>query len=248
MRLHLQLWALSRLLANTTEDDQIIVFCNTKRMVDLSVQKLSRAGIEVSGLHGDLSQNQREKILQSFKSGNKKTIIATDVAARGIDVDGITMVVNYDVPDDMDSFIHRIGRTGRIGREGQAWSLVSKSDSGQLAKIIATYGLDIASVAVPDLPSGVNKDAIAYKDDFMESADVFGFVPIKLTSNNDLTFSSRVIANWLAEKMRCDELSIGEIQFTQDTVVVNVHSSKVSLALKAIEKYDINGIKLSAHV
>ena len=243
-----KLWALSRLLANTTEDDQIIVFCNTKRMVDLSVQKLSRAGIEVSGLHGDLSQNQREKILQSFKSGNKKTIIATDVAARGIDVDGITMVVNYDVPDDMDSFIHRIGRTGRIGREGQAWSLVSKSDSGQLAKIIATYGLDIASVAVPDLPSGVNKDAIAYKDDFMESADVFGFVPIKLTSNNDLTFSSRVIANWLAEKMRCDELSIGEIQFTQDTVVVNVHSSKVSLALKAIEKYDIDGIKLSAHV
>ena len=126
--------------------------------------------------------------------------------------------------------------------------MVSKSDSGQLAKIIATYGLDIASVAVPDLPSGVNKDAIAYKDDFMESADVFGFVPIKLTSNNDLTFSSRVIANWLAEKMRCDELSIGEIQFTQDTVVVNVHSSKVSLALKAIEKYDIDGIKLSAHV
>ena len=114
-----KLWALSRLLANTTEDDQIIVFCNTKRMVDLSVQKLSRAGIEVSGLHGDLSQNQREKILQSFKSGSKKTIIATDVAARGIDVDGITMVVNYDVPDDMDSFIHRIGRTGRIGREGQ---------------------------------------------------------------------------------------------------------------------------------
>ena len=103
-----KLWALSRLLSNTTDDDQIIVFCNTKRMVDLSVQKLTKAGTQVSGLHGDLSQNQRERILDSFKSGDTKTIIATDVAARGIDVDGITLVVNYDVPDDMDSFIHRI--------------------------------------------------------------------------------------------------------------------------------------------
>ena len=107
-----KLWALSRLLSNTKDDDQIIIFCNTKRMVDLSVQKLSKAGIDVSGLHGDLSQNQRERILQSLKDGDTKIIIATDVAARGIDVDGITHVINYDVPDDMDSFIHRIGRTG----------------------------------------------------------------------------------------------------------------------------------------
>ena len=243
-----KLWALSRLLTNTTDEDQIIVFCNTKRMVDLSVQKLSKVGVQVNGLHGDLSQNQRERILDSFKSGDTKTIIATDVAARGIDVDGITLVVNYDIPDDMDSFIHRIGRTGRIGREGQAWSLVSKNDSGQLARIIATYGLDIASVDVPNLPDGIDKDSIAYKDDYLESADVFGFVPIRLTSNDDIEFSSRVIANWLAEKMRCDELAIGEIQFDQDTVTVNVHSSKVSLALKAIEKYDLNGVNLSAHV
>ena len=243
-----KLWALSRLLSNTTEEDQIIVFCNTKRMVDLSVQKLSKSGIQVKGLHGDLSQNQRERILNSFKGGDTKTIIATDVAARGIDVDGITLVVNYDIPDDMDSFIHRIGRTGRIGREGQAWSLVSKNDSGQLAKIIATYGLEIASASVPDLPSDVEKDSIAYKDDFMESADVFGFVPIKLTSEDKLDYSSRVIANWFAEKMRCDQLAIGEIRFDQDTVIVNIHSSKVSLALKAIDKYDLNGTKLYAEV
>jgi len=243
-----KLWALSRLLSNTTEEDQVIVFCNTKRMVDLSVQKLSKSGIQVKGLHGDLSQNQRERILYSFKIGDTKTIIATDVAARGIDVDGITLVVNYDIPDDMDSFIHRIGRTGRIGREGQAWSLVSKNDSGQLAKIIATYGLEIASASVPDLPSDVEKDSIAYKDDFIESADVFGFVPIKLTSKDKLDCSSRVIANWFAEKMRCDQLAIGEIRFDRDIVIVNIHSSKVSLALKAIDKYDLNGTKLSAEV
>ncbi|MGB0200381.1 MAG: DEAD/DEAH box helicase [Candidatus Poseidoniaceae archaeon] len=243
-----KLWALSRLLSNTTDDDQIIVFCNTKRMVDLSVQKLTKAGTQVSGLHGDLSQNQRERILDSFKSGDTKTIIATDVAARGIDVDGITLVVNYDVPDDMDSFIHRIGRTGRIGREGQAWSLVSKNDTGQLSRIIATYGLDIEQIGVPNLPTGVDKDIIAYKDDFMESADVFGFVPIRLTLDEQIDLSSRVIANWLAEKMRCDELAIGDIQFEPDAIVVNIHSSKVSLALKALEKYELNGTKVSAEV
>ena len=117
-----------------------------------------------------------------------------------------------------------------------------------MAKIIATYGLDIASSSVPDLPSEVEKDSIAYKDDFMESADVFGFVPIKLTSKDKMDYSSRVIANWFAEKMRCDQLAIGEIRFDQDTVIVNIHSSKVSLALKAIDKYDLNGTKLSAEV
>ena len=70
---------------------------------------------DIDGLHGDLNQNQRERIPFKFKSGNVKTIIATDVAARGIDVDGITLVAIYDIPSDMDSFIHRIGRTGRIG-------------------------------------------------------------------------------------------------------------------------------------
>ena len=64
-----------------------------------------------------LSQNQREKIISNFKDGNSKVVIATDVAARGIDVDGITLVINYDVPDDVDNYVHRIGRTGRIGRK-----------------------------------------------------------------------------------------------------------------------------------
>ena len=243
-----KLWALSRILSNANDEDQIIVFCNTKRMVDLSVQKLSKAGLEVNGLHGDLSQNQRERILQSYKDGQIKTIIATDVAARGIDVDGITYVVNYDIPDDMDSFIHRIGRTGRIGRAGQAWSLVSKNDAGQLARIIATYGLNISSTDVPELPSGIDKDTIAYKDDFMESADVFGFVPLQLNSDNAIKASSQTLSKWLTSKIGCDELAIGQIQHLPDKIIVNIHSSKVSLALKAFEKYDFNGNKITAQV
>ncbi|MEC8540687.1 MAG: C-terminal helicase domain-containing protein, partial [Candidatus Thermoplasmatota archaeon] len=183
-----------------------------------------------------------------FKDGTAKVIIATDVAARGIDVDGITYVVNYDIPDDMDSFIHRVGRTGRIGRKGQAWSLVSKSDSGQLAKIVATYGLTISQVDVPELPEGVDNDRINYKDDFMETADVFGFVPVKLTSNQVLKTSGRAISQWLASKMSCDELAIGQIEFLGEIIVVNVHSSKVSLALKAFERYEFDGQKILAAI
>ena len=243
-----KLWALTRILSNMTDEDQTIVFCNTKRMVDLSVQKLSKSGLEVGGLHGDLSQNQRERILQSFKDGTAKIIIATDVAARGIDVDGITYVVNYDIPDDMDSFIHRVGRTGRIGRKGQAWSLVSKSDSGQLARIVATYGLTISQVDVPELPKGTDREIITYKDDFMESADVFGFVPVKLTSDQELNTSGKAISQWLASKMNCDELAIGQIEMLGEMIVVNVHSSKVSLALKAFERYEFDGQKILAAI
>ena len=108
-----KLWVLGRLLVRMQDDDQTIIFCNTKRMVDLAVERLKKHRFDVAGLHGDLSQNQRERILSSFKEGEVKTIIATDVAARGIDVDGITLVINYDIPSDLDSFIHRIGRTGR---------------------------------------------------------------------------------------------------------------------------------------
>ena len=72
-----------------------------------------------------MAQNKRERIINDFREGKTKIVIATDVAARGLDVDGVTLVINYDIPDDSESYVHRIGRTGRMGRKGTAWSLVS---------------------------------------------------------------------------------------------------------------------------
>ncbi|HIL64956.1 MAG TPA: DEAD/DEAH box helicase, partial [Candidatus Poseidoniales archaeon] len=132
-----KLWVIGRLLCRMNDEDQTLVFANTKRMVDLLVQRLNKHRFNVEGLHGDLNQNQREKIIGKFRNGDSKIVIATDVAARGIDVDGITLVVNYDVPDDVDNYVHRIGRTGRIGRKGEAWTLVGRDDIPQLNKIIA---------------------------------------------------------------------------------------------------------------
>jgi ATP-dependent RNA helicase DeaD len=243
-----KLWVLGRLMCRMDDNDQTIVFCNTKRMVDLAVERLTKHRFDVAGLHGDLSQNQRERILDSFKEGKVKTIVATDVAARGIDVDGITLVVNYDIPDDMDSFIHRIGRTGRIGRSGEAWSLVSRDDEPQLSKIIATYGLDITPSEAPELPEGVDRDPVRRQDDFGESADVFGYVTVRLSLTPAEAGSSLAVSNWFMENIKCDELAIGEIRFDDEATFVSLHSSKLSTAMKAIEKRPYDGVNMTASI
>ena len=236
-----KLWVLGRLLIRMSDTDQTIVFCNTKRMVDLAVERLNKHKFDVAGLHGDLNQNQRERILSSFRQGEVKTIVATDVAARGIDVDTVTLVVNYDVPDDMDSFIHRIGRTGRIGRQGAAWSLVSRDDAPQLSRIMATYGLDIVSSEAPELPNGVSRDPVRRQDDFSESADVFGYVTVKLNIGAQEAGSSLKLSRWIQSHMRCNDMDIGEIRFENDSTMMSVHKSKIGTAMKALAQRDYEG-------
>ncbi len=99
-----------------------IIFCNTKRMVDELSENLKRRGYQAEGLHGDMTQKQRDFVMSRFKSGNLGILIATDVAARGIDVDDLEAVFNYDVPQDIEYYVHRIGRTGRAGKEGMAFT------------------------------------------------------------------------------------------------------------------------------
>ena len=243
-----KLWVAGRLLAQTGEDGQTIIFCNTKRMVDLAVQRLSKHGFDVAGLHGDLNQNQIEKVLGKFKEGEFRTIIATDVAARGLDVDGITMVINYDIPNDVDSFIHRVGRTGRIGRKGEAWSLVSRDDSAQLNKIIATYGLNIIESEAPELPEGMDRDPVKMQDDYGETANVFGFVTLSLDIPQSDAGSSRTVSNWFIKALNCKELEIGDVSFEQQKTLISIHTSKVGLAIKALEKREMAGQIVSASI
>lgn len=102
-----------------------LIFCNTKRMVDEMTEVLKNKGYQAEGLHGDLSQNQRDTVMNLFRNGRCDILIATDVAARGIDVSGVDAVFNYDVPDDIEYYVHRIGRTGRAGRQGRSFTLIS---------------------------------------------------------------------------------------------------------------------------
>lgn len=116
-----------------------LIFCNTRRRVKTLTKKLTAQGVTVACLHGDLSQNQRNNIMRTFRSGQTPVLIATDVAARGIDVENIDLVINYDVPDKPEYYVHRIGRTGRAGNAGLACTLVSEQDVPRLKTIKQQY-------------------------------------------------------------------------------------------------------------
>ncbi|MDP6869347.1 MAG: DEAD/DEAH box helicase [Candidatus Poseidoniaceae archaeon] len=232
-----KLWVVGRLLSHMSDEDQTIIFTNTKRMVDILVQRLKKNRFDIQGIHGDMSQNQREKIIANFKEGNSRVVIATDVAARGLDVDGITLVINYDVPDDVDNYVHRIGRTGRIGRKGEAWMLVGRDDVPQLNKIIATHSLNIIPSDAPDLPDGMERDPVRKQEDNTEAADVFGMVPIRLEATN---FSKNQLVNKITSSLNCSELAIGDIVINSDCTIVEVHNKHASLALKSFNSNNIN--------
>ena len=117
-----------------------LVFTRTRHGADRLEQTLSRAGIRSGCIHGDISQNQRERVLSQFRSQHLDVLVATDVAARGLDVPHITHVVNYDMPVCAEDYIHRIGRTGRAGRSGKALTFVTHGDTPQLRAIEKLVG------------------------------------------------------------------------------------------------------------
>lgn len=128
-----------RYLLRETAPRLALIFCNTRRRVKALTKKLGDAGVSAACLHGDLSQNQRDGIMRSFRLGNTAVLVATDVAARGIDVEKIDLVINYDVPDKPEYYVHRIGRTGRAGHDGLACTLVSPDDRSRLRDIRLRY-------------------------------------------------------------------------------------------------------------
>ncbi len=115
--------------------DLALVFVRTKRGADRLVKRLSREGVEAVAMHGDKSQRQREKALARFEAGHVDTLVATDVAARGIDIDGISHVIQFDPPDDREGYVHRVGRTGRAGRTGVGITFVGVEQAKDMAKI-----------------------------------------------------------------------------------------------------------------
>ena len=124
------------------ERDLALVFVRTKRGVDRLVKRLSREGVNVVGMHGDKSQGQRERALASFESFKVDTLVATDVAARGIDVSGISHVINFDPPEDRDGYVHRIGRTARAGRSGVGVTFVGAEQARDVERIASELRLD----------------------------------------------------------------------------------------------------------
>lgn len=128
-----------------------VVFCNTKRQVDELISELKGRGYFADGIHGDMKQQQRDRVMDDFRSGKIDILIATDVAARGIDVDDVDMVFNYDIPQDEEYYVHRIGRTGRAGRAGMALSFISGKEVYKLKDIERYCKTKILAKPVPSL-------------------------------------------------------------------------------------------------
>ncbi|WP_150266767.1 DEAD/DEAH box helicase [Paenibacillus tepidiphilus] len=146
--------ALSRLI-DMESPELAIVFGRTKRRVDELSEGLQKRGYSADGLHGDLSQNQRDAVMRKFRDGSIDVLVATDVAARGLDVSGVTHVINFDLPQDPESYVHRIGRTGRAGKQGSAWSFVTPREMDHLHLIERVTRHKIARKPLPTMAEAI---------------------------------------------------------------------------------------------
>ena len=126
--------------------DHILVFSRTKHGADRIARKLKKVGVAAEAIHGDKSQPARQRALTNFKDGTARVLVATDIAARGIDVDNLELVINYDLPNEPETYVHRIGRTGRAGASGRAWSFCDVEEQEYLRQIQKLTGQQIAMV------------------------------------------------------------------------------------------------------
>ncbi|XP_035226012.1 eukaryotic initiation factor 4A-III-like isoform X1 [Stegodyphus dumicola] len=125
---------------------QAVIFCNTKRKVDWLTKKMKEADFTVSSMHGDMPHKMREAIMNQFRSAQTRVLIATDIWARGLDVQQVSLVINYDVPTNKESYIHRIGRSGRFGRKGVAITFVKNNDIDNMLEIEKHYSTQIKEI------------------------------------------------------------------------------------------------------
>ncbi|PWN28330.1 putative TIF2-translation initiation factor eIF4A [Jaminaea rosea] len=141
-------WKLDTLcdLYETVTITQAVIFCNTRRKVDWLTDKLHEREFTVSAMHGDMDQAQREVIMREFRSGSSRVLITTDLLARGIDVQQVSLVINYDLPLNRENYIHRIGRGGRFGRKGVAINFVTSEDVRMMRDIEAFYSTEISEM------------------------------------------------------------------------------------------------------
>ena len=146
---HLKSGLLIKLL-RMIDSDSVLVFTRTKHRADKVAKQIAHAGFRVTSLHGNRTQGQRERALHGFKTGHFPIMVATDIAARGLDIDSITHVINYDMPDTADAYIHRIGRTGRAQRTGDAFTLVTDEDKDMIRTLERIMGQPLKRETLAD--------------------------------------------------------------------------------------------------
>ena len=153
---HLKVPLLTALLRGAAVESAL-VFTRTKQDADVVARQLRQAGLSVGVMHGDFVQKERVKALDRFRQGHERILVATNIASRGLDIEGISHVINFDVPDEAEDYVHRIGRTARVQAEGVAWTLATPDDEGLIAAVEYLLGEKIERVTLPgfdyDVPS-----------------------------------------------------------------------------------------------
>jgi ATP-dependent RNA helicase RhlE len=145
---------LVELLQHEDAQGSVLVFCRTKHRADRIAESLRDAGIESAAMHGDRTQSAREKALEQFRSGEVRILVATDIAQRGLDISGITHVINYDVPQQAEDYVHRIGRTGRAASTGDAYTFMAPDEIAIVRQIERVIGQEIPRVSRPGFDFG----------------------------------------------------------------------------------------------
>ena len=199
--------SLCRIL-DVDEPSSAIIFCKTKRGVDELVEGLQGRGYSAEGMHGDMNQNQRINTLRKFKEGSVEFLIATDVAARGIDVENVTHVINYDLPQEIESYVHRIGRTGRANREGVAYTLVTAREYMSLKQIEKATKSKIRRREIPtvdEIFSSKYKNMLSRINETLEGDSYKRFIPLATELDED--FNLVEVAAALLDMLYSKEVS-----------------------------------------
>jgi ATP-dependent RNA helicase DeaD len=182
-----KLEGISRLL-DAEIDGRTIIFCRTKKGVDDLAIALGSRGYMAEGLHGDLSQSQRDRVMKKFRDGNLDILIATDVAARGLDIENVNYVINYDIPSDPESYVHRIGRTGRAGNTGIAMTFITPREFRQLKLIERTVKTKIKRRELPtvgDVLERQREQIVAKMESILDQGSFRDYLPIVSSLANE---------------------------------------------------------------
>lgn len=238
-------WALCRIL--DLDKPKAIIFCQTKKMVDILDERLTSYDYKVEAIHGDMPQTKREKVVDDFRKDKTDILIATDVAARGLDVDDITYVINYDMPDDIDTYIHRIGRTGRAGKEGTAVSFVTSEEEHLVKEFQMRTGMDIVKRDVPDAEPGA-KDTIRKVIDYDQISDVYGMCRFEVNLGKKDGLKKVGLADLIIRNARLREVSVGKIEMGDESSIVEVHKDFGNRMAMDLPKTKYNGKQIRVRV
>jgi ATP-dependent RNA helicase DeaD len=234
-----KIWALCRVLDK--ERPKAIVFAQTKHMVDTIEKRLTSYGYPAAAIHGDLTQARREKVLNEFRAGKIMVLVATDVAARGLDIEGVQYVINYDIPDSPDTYVHRIGRTGRAGKEGRAITFVSNDEMHLLDAIQKFTDVKLKQVEVPSIKG---EETVQEVLDFDEMADIFGMVRFRLNIGSANGANKVDLADFIARTARVNDIVVGHIEIGQNTTDIEVHKDVGLKVLRALRQSSYRGKRL----